>query len=101
MFFSWLLAILAWSPIGLFLLKKLNAELLDRPVHNFIIATVVGAALNSAFIGILSFWIPISITVSIAFALLNVTLFNRVFRKAILQSASEIENWSVFYYVGF
>jgi hypothetical protein len=101
MFFSWLLAILAWSPIGLYLLKKLNTELLDRPVHNFIVATVVGAALNSAFIAILSFWIPITITVSIAFALLNVILFNRIYRKAILQSASVIKGWSKFYSVGF
>jgi hypothetical protein len=101
MFFSWFLATLAWSPIGLYLLKKLDAELLDRPVHNFIIATVVGAALNSAFIAILSFWIPITITVSVAFALLNVILFNRTYRKAILQSASTIKDWSIFYSVGF
>ena len=98
---SWFLATLVWSPIGLYLLKKLNAELLDRPVKNFIVATVVGAALNSTFIAILSFWIPITITVSIAFAVLNVILFNRIYRKAIFRSTSEIKNWSVFYLVGF
>ena len=101
MFFSWLLATLAWSPIGLYLLKKLKAELLDRPVHNFIFATVLGAALNSAFIAILSFWIPITIKVSIAFVLLNVVLFSRIYRTAIFQSASVIRGWSVFYLVGF
>ena len=96
MFFSWLLATLAWSPIGLYLLKKLKAELLDRPVHNFIFATVLGAALNSAFIAILSFWIPITIKVSIAFVLLNVVLFSRIYRTAIFQSASVIRGWSDF-----
>ncbi|MBP9151102.1 MAG: hypothetical protein KBF73_02360 [Flavobacteriales bacterium] len=93
-FFSWLVALLAWSPIGLWLLRSIDSQLIDRPVHNFITGTLVGAAINSSFLAILSFWIPITIGVSMVLVFINLLLFNRIFIKEIKQLISEIKGWS-------
>ena len=97
---SWLLAVLAWTPVGLFTLKKLKSNISDRPAHTFILGTLVGAAINSAILGIISFWYPITAHVSIVLAILSGLLFYKLFFEALVKLYLAIKNWSVLGWIG-
>lgn len=91
---SWLLALLAWAPIGLWALAKLEGSFEERPVHNFILGTLIGAALNSAILAILSFWMPMHYQINIGLILLNGVVFRKVFVEGIKSLSSAIWKWS-------
>jgi hypothetical protein len=97
---SWFLAILAWTPIGLFTLKKLNTGFPNRPVHTFILGTLVGAAINSSILGILSFWFPITAHISIILAVIGGVLFARTLLEGLVRLYQSISNWSILGWVG-
>ncbi|MBI1286442.1 MAG: hypothetical protein GC178_02580 [Flavobacteriales bacterium] len=93
---SWLIALQTWAPIGLWVLKKLNATLEERPVHNFILATIVGAAVNATILGLLSLWMPITINFSMVLMFICILILSRTFKKAISTMFQELKTWSVF-----
>ena len=97
---SWLLAIFAWTPVGLFALKKLKTGFSDRPVHTFILSTLVGVAINSAILGIISFWHPITAHVSIVLAFLGGLFFYKIFFEALGRLYLAIKKWSVLGWIG-
>lgn len=98
---SWLLAICAWSPVGLWLLAQLKAELKDRPLHNFILATLLGAAVNATVLGLLSFYMPITAKVSVWLAILGVIPFIPRFMQGSVAVMLSVRFWSVMSWIGF
>src|SRR5690606_27038282 len=93
--FSWLIAMLIWAPAGLWMLEKLKATLHERPVHNFILAAIVGAALNATVLGLVSLWMPVSVYTSMVLMLVSTVLLSRTYRNAITRIYGEMKTWSV------
>jgi hypothetical protein len=100
-FLSWLLAILAWSPVGLWLLSQVKGQQPGKPVHDFILATLLGAAINATVLGLLSLIIPITAKLSLWLAILGLLPFVPQFLQGCLTVAFRIRLWSVSSWLGF
>ncbi|MDC0303536.1 hypothetical protein OAL15_00850 [Flavobacteriales bacterium] len=98
---SWLFALLVWAPIGLWIVAKFDGGISDRPIHNFILGTIVGAALNSALLAILSFWFPMHYYINIGFIVINGILFRNAFISGTKELATSIWDWSWLNKIGF
>ena len=98
---SWLLALCTWTPLGQWLLNLLDAKVTSRPIHQFILSTLVGAALNSAILGMLTFWIPITAMVSLGMAVVTLLIFFKPFIELLLQIVKTVRSWSTFEWIGF
>lgn len=93
--FSWIIALLTWAPAGLWMLEKLKATLHERPLHNFILAVIVGAALNATVLGLVSLWMPLSVYTSMVLMFASIVLLSHTYRKAITRIYGEMKTWSV------
>lgn len=99
-FLSWILAFLAWAPAGLWAVSKLNGAFYDRPIHHLILGTLVGAAINSAILALLSFWVPVHYYLNFGLALANIILFRKTFISGLKGFGSAFWNWSWIYKIG-
>lgn len=98
---SWFLALCTWTPLGQWLLNKLDPNITSRPIHQFILATLIGAALNSAVLGFLSFWIPITAMVSVVIAALTLFVFVKPMVDLLRSVSRSVKSWSISEWIGF
>ena len=91
---TWSLAILVWSPIGLWTLQKLQIKLNNR-VRHFIVATIIGASLYSTFLGVASLVIPITAEITLTFACFCIVFLRNVFWIAVTDVIADLRRWPI------
>lgn len=98
---SWLLAVLSWLPIGLFVLSSLNVKRRDRAIRDFIIAMLVGAAINASILGTFSLFMPLTTKVAWIVAGVTTIPFIPRFMQGIGSVIIRIKSWSILSWIGF
>ncbi|MBL4586829.1 MAG: hypothetical protein JKX84_07225 [Flavobacteriales bacterium] len=91
---SWALAFAAWFPVGSWFVTRFGNIWKDRPVHQLILSTVVGAALNSSLLGFTSIWLPINSIYALLFAITGAILFRKPSFVIFGNFVKSIYNWS-------
>lgn len=92
---SWSLAFAAWFPVGAWFIKRFEDPWNERPVHQLILATIVGAAINSTILAFASLWIPINSVAVIVFAVVGMALFWKPTYALFSDFFRAISNWSI------
>lgn len=97
---SWLLALLSWLPIGLFVLSVCNIQRRDRPIRDFILAMLAGAAINSSILAVLSIYMPLTTKVAWIVAGLSTIPFIPKFMQGLAGVIIRVKFWSILSWIG-
>ncbi len=101
---SWGLVAVSWLPIGAWFLSFFSNTWIERPIHRFILAMIIGAALTSSIYAFISIFFPINSITAGVVGMLGLALFGKKVFGLVKDLLQSIANWSIlskFIAVGF
>jgi hypothetical protein len=98
---AWLLAVLSWLPVGLYVLHVFKVDRRDRPIIDFILSMLAGAAVNASILATLSLFMLLTVKVAWIVAAVTALPFIPRFMQGLFKVVYRIKYWSVLSWLGF